>query len=76
MVKTNITYDNFRDWILVKNILGKSNNINSFKILKISTKEALTEFKIINQEKLTTELENNKFSVKKNNEIWYIKKYF
>ena len=76
LVKTNITYDNFRDWILVKNILGKSNNINSFKILKISTKEALTEFKIINQEKLTTELENNKFSVKKNNEIWYIKKYF
>lgn len=75
-IEANIIYESFNDWIFIKNIIKKSNNVNYFRVSDISTKETYARIKVINENKFITELESNNWSIKKNNNIWNIKKYY
>ena len=76
IIKANIIYESFNDWIFIKNIIKKSNNVNYFRVSDISTKKTYARIKVINENKFITELESNNLSIKKNNNIWNIKKYY
>ena len=76
LVEANVVYESFRDWMFIKKIIANSDNVNFFKILKLSTKGSLAQMKIINENKFVAELENNNLSVNKKNNVWNIKKYF
>ena len=76
IIEANIIYESFNDWIFIKNIIKKSNNVNYFRVSDISTKETYARIKVINENKFITELESNNLSIKKNNNVWNIKKYY
>ena len=65
VIKANISYDSFKDWIFIKNIIEASNNVNYFKISNLSTEASYAKIKIINENKFITELENSNLSIKK-----------
>ena len=76
IIEANIIYESFNDWIFIKNIIKKSNNVNYFRVSDISTKQTYARIKVINENKFITELESNNLSIKKNKNIWNIKKYY
>jgi len=75
-IEVNIIYDSFKDWIYIKKLISNSDNINFFKILKLSTKQSYSQIKIINENKFIDELENNNLLIEKNKNVWNIKRYF
>ena len=76
LIYADIKYDSFNDWITIKKKIAKSQNINFFKILRLSNEKSLIKMKVINEKKLLSELENNNFNIKSDNNIWNIKKNF
>ncbi len=75
-IEANLTFDSFKDWLYLKKIINNSEHVNYFNILKLSTKESLTEIKIINKKQFIAELENNNISIQNKNNLWNIKKQF
>ena len=76
VIEANIIYESFKDWIFIKDIIKNSNNINSFKVSNLTTKEAYVKIRIINENKFMAELEKNNLNIKKNNNLWNIIKYY
>ena len=75
LIKAKIIYKNFQEWNFIKDLIRSSNNVNFFKILNLSTRESYAKIKIINENKFLTELENNNLSIKRDKNIWNIKKF-
>ncbi len=76
LIEASFTYENFRDWTFIKNIIKNSDSVNYFNLISLSTNESFAIIKIINENKFLAELENNNLSIKRNNNFWNIKKYF
>ena len=76
LVEAKVFYESFREWLNIKKIITNSNNVNFFKILELSSNGSLAQIKITNEKRFITELENNNLIIKKDNNIWNIKKYF
>lgn len=75
LIKANIIYKNFQEWTVIKDIIKSSNNVNFFSVLTLSTRESNAKIKIINENKFLAELENNNLIIKRNKNIWNIKKF-
>ena len=76
LIEARFTYENFKDWIFIKNIIKNSDNVNYFNLINLSTNESSAILKTINENKFLAELENNNLSIKRNSNFWNIKKYF
>ena len=74
LIEAKIMYKNFQEWNFIKDIIRSSNNVNFFNVLTLSTSESYTKMKIVNENKFLMELENNNLSIKRNKNVWNVKK--
>ena len=74
-IEAQIIYKNFQEWTFIKDIIRSSNNVNFFSVLRLSTRESYAKIKIINENKFLTELENNNLIIKRDKNVWNIKKF-
>ena len=74
-IEAQIIYKNFQEWNFIKDLITSSNNVNFFSIFSLSTRESYAKIKIINENKFLTELENNNLIIKRDKNVWNIKKF-
>ena len=74
-IEAQIIYKNFQEWNFIKDLIISSNNVNFFSIFRLSTRESYAKIKIINENKFLTELENNNLIIKRDKNVWNIKKF-
>ena len=75
LIEAKIIYKNFQEWNFIKDLIRSSNNVNFFSVLTLSTRESYAKIKIINENKFLTELENNNLIIKRDKNVWNIKKF-
>ena len=49
LIEANFTYENFKDWTFIKNIIKNSDSVNYFNLISLSTNESFAIIKIINE---------------------------
>ena len=70
--KIKLKYDNFSEWIKIKNSLLNSEYLSTLDIISISNTSAIVFIKFLSKEKLVNDLEEKNIYINLQNEMWEI----